>query len=407
MAAHARNSPSDASRWMTCSGAINRCRKLGIDKSESGKAAAEGTAAHWVSEQCLRFGFDPYDFIGDVIDVGPFQIEVTDDMAEFLMPGIDRIRELPGTLYNELRINTTPWVGKTEDGEDQFGTLDRGIIGPDEWVIGDLKYGAGVPVECVGNKQIRIYALGFYDMFKHLGKPKRFRFIIDQPRNAKGGGEWVQTLDELLAFGEEVKVAAAKTFDPDAPCTPSEAGCRWCPAANIDGACPEFEAWNLDFLGLDFEDLDAEEEFGFGLETPDVEGLNVERRKAIYQHLGVLRKFLDRVESGVRADVMSGDGDKFGLKVVAGRKTRRKHRDEAVSEEYLVGKGFKRDQIVTIKLKTPSQLDKIVGKGKFPQNLIVGGEPTPSIVSIDDARPALPVGLEFENFEDDNSDFDD
>lgn len=407
MTGHARNAPSDAKAWLYCAGKINRVRKLGL-KDTSGPAASEGTAAHLISEICLEVGLDPFDMLGTEIEADGLKFICDEDMAEALQPGIDRIREFEGPFYGERRVNITPWVGEDENGNDQFGTLDRGIAGKDEIVIGDLKYGRGVPVEAVGNPQIRLYALGFYfELARHITAATRFRFIIDQPRNAKGGGEWTQTLDELLEFGEFVKERAKMTFDPNAKCTPSKDACLWCEAAKIDGACPEYEAWNLEFCDIEFENLDDYVEFGIDVETPDPEGLTTARKKAIYDHLPAIRKFLTRVEASVAADVRTGDGEKYGLKIVAGRRSNRKHADEELSEAWLKKQGFKDDQIITKKLKTPAMLDKIVGKGKFPKDFVVGGEPTPSIVSIEDARPALLVTSDFENLDETFEDFDD
>ncbi len=410
MTGHARNSPSDSKRWLGCSGAIMRCKKLGLtgDDGKVNTAADEGTAAHLIRELSLSVGLDAYDFVGTEVDVNGVIYVCDEDMADALQPGIDRVREFQGEMVIEYRVDTTPWVGLDEEGNRQGGTLDCGIIGDEEIVINDLKFGRGIPVEAVGNTQIRLYALGFYEQIaKHKTEAKKFRFVIDQPRNAKGGGEWTQTLDELQAFGEYVKERAAMTFDPNAPCTPNVDSCLWCPAAKVDGACPEYEAWNLEFCDIEFENLDDYVEFGVEVETPEVEGLTTARKKAIYDHLPAIRKFLTRVEASVAADVRTGDGEKYGLKIVAGRRSNRKHADEEQSEAWLKKHGFKDDQIITKKLKTPAMLDKIVGKGKFPREFVVGGEPTPSIVSIEDARPALLVTSDFENLDEDFGDFDD
>ncbi|AEG53181.1 DUF2800 domain-containing protein [Sinorhizobium meliloti] len=408
MAGHARNAPSDSKRWLLCSGALNRCKALGLDQiDDSSDAADEGTAAHSIRELCLEVGLDPYDFVGTKIGVNGKTFTCDEDMAAALQPGIDRLREFDGVMFVEFRVDITPWTGPDEHGNPQGGTLDCGIVGDDEICVGDLKFGKGIPVEAVGNTQIRLYGLGFYEQVaKYLTKAKRFRFIIDQPRNGRGGGEWVQTLEELQAFGEYVKERAALTFDPNAPCTPSKEACLWCSAAKVDGACPEFEAWNLEFCDIEFENLDDYDEYGIDIETPDVEGLTVARKRAIYDHLGVIRKFLTRVEQSVAEAVRSGQGDLYGKKLVAGRRSHRKHVDETESEKWLRKKGFEDEQIFTKKLKTPAMLDKVCGKGKFPTEMVKGGHPTPSIVSIEDARPALPVDMEFDNLDDDSDEND-
>lgn len=414
MAGHARNSPSDSKRWITCPGALNRCKKLGLDKDgrKVNAAADEGTAAHLIRELALSVGLDAHDFVGTEVKVNGVIYLCDDDMADALQPGIDRIREFPGEMIIESRVDITHITGLNDHGEPQKGTLDCAVIPApdqgDEAVQSDLKYGKGIPVEAVGNTQQIIYFDALWEQIKdthpHI---KRVRIIIDQPRNGRGGGEWVISIDELRAKAAEIRERAKLTFDPDAPCIPSKDGCTWCPAAKVEGACPEYEAWALDFAGIEFENLDDYEDFGVEITFPDVEGLTTARKKAIYDHLSLARAFLTRVEASVAADVRTGDGEKYGLKIVAGRRSNRKHADEELSEAWLKKHGFKDDQIITKKLKTPAMLDKIVGKGKFPKDFVVGGEPTPSIVSIEDARPALLVTSDFENLDETFEDFDD
>ncbi|SON54249.1 hypothetical protein HDIA_0708 [Hartmannibacter diazotrophicus] len=397
--AHARNAPSDAKRWMGCAGAINRCKKLGLNSDQSSFAAAEGTIAHRVAnDYCFNLGFEPYDLLGRRMSADGYHFVVDEAMCDAIQPGLDRLAEFEGQRFSEYRVNITPWVGKDEDGNDQLGTLDRGIVGRKEIVIGDLKYGAGIAVPCVGNPQVPIYGLGFWnDVARHISDAKVFRFIIDQPRNGRGGGEWILTLDELLAFGEEVKARAALTFDEDAPCTPSDEACLWCPAAKVDGACPEYEAWNLSSFDIDFDDLDALED-GDEIELPEVEGLNVKRKAAIYMRLTALRGFLSRIEQTVSADVKLGDGAKYGLKLVAGKRSKRVHVDEGLSERYLVRKGVPRSKLINEKLISVAQLDKVYGKGKFPSFLFTGGIQQPVIVPLEDARPALLTDSVFEDY---------
>lgn len=413
MGAHSRLSPSDASRWMNCAGAINRVKKLGIVDQRTSKAAAEGTAMHLIREFCLDLGFEPHDFIGEMISADGFTFEVTEEFAEFLQPGIDRCRELTpvgATTGVELRADITPWLGLDDHGRPQGGTIDYYVIGSslmeylEEWVLSDLKFGAGIPVSPVRNKQQMLYALGLINSFPHLKPPKRVRIIIDQPRNGGGGGEWVVSIDELRAFGEEVKKAAKATLDPNAPCTPSAEACLWCPLSRLDNACPEYEAWNLDFLGLEFDDLDALED-GEDLPLPEIDGMTPERRRKINAHAHVVKKWLDRLHASEIADVLEL-GELCGMKVVEGRRGKRKHVDEDDSEAWLRKRGFSDEQIFTKKLIGFTLLDKLVGKGNFPKSLVVQGNSKPVLVPVEDERPALVGDFDFDNLDDEDGDFD-
>lgn len=367
------------------------CKKLGLTDSEGNTASREGTAAHWVRESCLDLGLDPYDFIGTRINIEGENFVCDDEMASALQSGIDQIRRYPGQLFIEFRVNITPWTGLDEEGNEQFGTLDVGIVGDDIIVISDLKYGRHLPVEAIRNFQQVIYALGFYEQVaKHLTKATKFLIIIDQPRNSAGGGEWPVTLDELRSIGEWIKDRAKLTFDPNAPCIASKDACTWCPASKSFGSCAEYERWQISMLETDLEALDDFAEFGIELSAPDVEILSPQRLGVIYQHRSLLKRFIERVEAHVTKEVFAGSGEKYGLKVVAGKRTTRAHRDDFESEIWLFENGYSDDKIINRKLKTPAQLDKVCGRGKFPLDLITGGDPKPTVVSVEDARPALP-----------------
>ncbi len=61
----------------------------------------------------------------------------------------------PDALFKiEQRLDFSEWV------PDGFGTGDFVIIADGTMEICDLKYGKGVPVSAVNNKQMRLYALG-------------------------------------------------------------------------------------------------------------------------------------------------------------------------------------------------------------------------------------------------------
>lgn len=395
--AHARNAPSDSKRWLLCAGALRRCRELGLDNSEGNTASREGTAAHWVRETALDLGLDAYDFVGTTITVEGETFTCDVDMADALQSGIDRIRQFEGQLFVEKRVDTTPWVGLDEEGNPQGGTLDAGVVGDDLIVVSDLKYGRNIPVEAIRNYQQVLYALGFYEQIaKHLTKATRFLIVVDQPRNGAGGGEWETTLEELQKIGEWIKERAKLTFDPNASCTPSSDACMWCPASKQLGACPEYEAWTLEMLETDLEDLDDFAEYGVDVKPPAPDGLTPERLGVIFKHRSILKKFIERIEAHVTREVRAGEGEAYGLKAVAGNRSRRKHKDEDKSKSWLEENGYEHAQIINEELKTPAQLDKVCGRGKFPRDLVDGGDPKPTIVSIEDARPALPA----ENFVD-------
>lgn len=391
MTEHARLGPSDSARWIACPGSINFTKNY---PNSSSDAADEGTLAHWVREECLEWALEPYHFIGRTMEINGKVWTVDSDMADHLMPGIDEIREFSGRMFVEERLDLGRWM------PGQFGTLDCGIAGQHLIVISDLKYGMGVPVQPVRNTQQMIYALGFWDQFaRHITDATDFLIIIDQPRNSAGGGAWPVTLDELLAFGDELRTKAEATNDPDAPLIPTKEGCLWCPAANVPGrpgGCPAHAQSMIAEIEMDFEDLDDPVIW----EPPLVAGLTPDRLIRLSQHRKAIENFLEYAHA-MAIQHLTTHGPTAGQKAVLGRAGNRKWVSDKAAEAFLRQKLPSADPF-NKKLKSPSQGEKEVGKKyKIPDSLVERGEPKPIMVPVEDARPAiLSVEQEFDDVDD-------
>lgn len=373
--AHAKLSPSSASGWMVCP-AYPNVQQLYPDSSSA--AAAEGTFAHSISDFCLTYGLDAYDLIGTVGKVEGYTFEWAEEDADLLQPGIDWIREQPGTFYGEARVDLSKWMGAG-----QFGTMDRFVLSDDQAVGSDLKWGRGIPVQAVGNKQVRIYLLGAMNLYApHITDPK-FPIIldIDQPRCGNGGGRWKITLGELWEFGEEVRAAAARTYVDNPERVASKDGCLWCKGKDD---CTTFDAFNLEMLSLEFEDLDSG-----SIELPDPDGLTASRKRVILDHRQMVTKWLDSVHASVYQAAMRGE-DTGGLKLVDGRKSPDSWIDPKAAERRLVQLiGDKATKKVLI---TPTQAGKSISKEDWQPiytELVKVGERKPTLVDEADERPAI------------------
>lgn len=298
--------------------------------------------------------------------------EVDDEMAEALVEGIDLIREVDGPMFVEKRLDLGRWM------PGQFGTLDCGIAGKDVILISDLKYGRGVAVSAVKNTQQMIYALGFWDnIARHVTDAQRFRIVIDQPRNAAGGGEWEVSLGDLLAFGETLKQKASATLDENAPLCASKAACTWCPAANMpgrQGGCPAHAKWQLDQIELDFEDLDEAAASGTPWAPPPVEGLTPERLVQISLAKSGLEKFLEYAHAKALQHIMDY-GPTGGQKVVLGRRPPQKWRNADAAEAFMCQQ-LPSANPFNKKMKTPTQAAAEIGKKyEIPAALVERGQP--------------------------------
>lgn len=385
MTAHAKLSPSSADRWMVCAGSVAAEEGL---PDETNELAAEGTFAHMISEDCLALGLDPYDFIGHRARIEGFSFEWDEDDADKLAFGIAQIRAFEGEFYGEHRVDLSKWLGP-----DQFGTLDRAVVGPELIVIGDLKWGRGIPVSPIENRQLSLYALGFWwNVARHVSKATEFLIIIDQPRCSSGGGEWRTTLEELLKFADEATAAAARTLDPAAERTASAKGCTFCKRREAPGGCPTFDAFMLEVLGKEFDDLDDEILIGGPMELPVV--ITPERRSYILDNRKLVEAWLDRLYAQALDDALHGRPC-GGKKAVDGRKSPDKWKDLDKADAALVpqfGEGR-----FNHKLKTPTQVLKELKLKDFPdelEELVERGQRKAALVSERDARPALLINLE-------------
>lgn len=380
MSAHAKLSPSGAETWFNCAGSVAAQEGLPDETSEF---AAEGTFAHQISEECLALGLDPYDFVGHRLKIDGYSFEWSEDDADHLAFGIAQIREFEGDFFGEHQVDLSEWLGPG-----QFGTLDRAVVGPDLIVICDLKYGRGMPVSPVENKQLMLYALGFWhQVARHVSSATEFLIIIDQPRCNGGGGEWRTNLTDLLAFGEAARAAAERTRDPNAPRTASASACKWCKRRTAPGGCSTFDAFMLDTLGQQFEDLDGDDP----ITLPT--GITPERRSFILDNRQLVEKWLDTLHAQALDDALHGRPC-GGKKAVEGRKSPDKWRDlDAIDAALLPLLG---DDRFNRRIKTPTQVSKEIKLDDLPEleALIERGTRKPALVSEQDARPAMLINLE-------------
>lgn len=219
---HSPIGASSMSRWSKCPGSVRLSAHL--PPHPASKYADEGTYAHAIAADMLE-GKDP-----------PFDIE--EEMYAAVKVYVDYVDHL---RFNELK-NPAVWVEERvhlkEIHPNLFGTLDCGIFDRDTetlYVI-DYKHGVGVKVEAEGNVQLPYYGLGLM-LTKNLN-PKKFIFVIVQPRCTKGNAEPIRTMEwdfeQMFAFATDLELAAKATDKEDAKFE-SGSHCRWCPAINV---CP-------------------------------------------------------------------------------------------------------------------------------------------------------------------------
>lgn len=384
MSDHAIKPSSGADTWMLCPGSVRQSRGI-LDKGSS--FAAEGSGGHYFADLALKTGLRVAEFVGEVhAETGTV---CTEEMAAHLTKYVEAVRERPGDKLFEQRLDLREWIPPSEaDPVGGFGTTDAGIMSDYVVEAHDLKYGLGKKVYAEGNRQARLYGLGLLRLAQAIGyNPQRVIVRIHQVRlDHDDAAEY--TVDELLAFGEEVKLAAAAADAPDAPLIPGETQCLWCKAK---ATCPALVGQLVATVPASPALFDDESRPS--VLTPPSE-LTPEVLALIYPKLGLLKTWIEACHDHVHALVAQGDMP--GYKMVSGRKGNRGWTDAKAAEAVLKSMGVKVPDMYELKLISPTTAEKLaeagaIGPRQWPklQAYITRPDGKPTVVPLSDNRPAL------------------
>lgn len=346
---HSEISPSMLHRIMgdsPCHASVRMGRN--IAEPPSSEAAALGTALHEIAEKHL--------------------MDETDSGDPTIQKYLDYVRATAG-LYEisvEEKLGLNAWV------PDMFGTADAVIDDEDRKILHviDLKTGQH-PVKPKDNFQLMAYALGVigpqndkhafnmwdgYQVALHIAQPPIDNFT-----------KWTVPIEEIWAFGEDLRAAGKAALSPDSEFNSTESNCRWCKAA---GVCPELHKKTVEVMGKRFDPLPptqlSDEELALILTNKkDIEFY----LRAAYKHA------LERWVGGKPIR---------GFKLVEGTKKRvwgENAKDALVKE--LGAFAFQSEKLITI-----TEATKSIG-AKAVAELCVTPKGDPSLVATDDPRPAL------------------
>lgn len=388
--AHAKLSPSAAHRWFECPGSIRL--SAGIE-SKSSVFADEGTAAHELAQQCLQSGFDADRYLGEFVNIdgktpaekflpvavpGKRCFEVTDEMAEAVQIYVDECNNFMGDGWEweiEAKLDLRHIPGM------EFGTGDFTAYHEANKLLAvrDLKYGKGVAVTIRENEQLQIYAVGTAARYHNRGLEKIDLGIV-QPRaplpsdDIPGVRRDVIDAVDLVEFRFRLRDAAVATLEDDAPLKPGD-WCKWCPAAVT---CPARLARNRDV---------AEMEFG---EPAAVSDLTDERLAEILAEASQYKDWIKRVEE--RAHARAREAGLPGWKFVRST-SHRKFKDEAAAAKLLLGVlELDEDDVYTApKLKSPAQVEKVLGAKRKGEIAGLIYKPPGKIILVPEGDPREPV----------------
>jgi len=377
---HARWSASSTAANWTCAG---RMAMVSIAPDEKDNIyAAQGTAAHEISEKALRGNKDCSQFLGDIMKIGDFEIEITEELVYSAQTYVDYVVEqYDPTAGCHLFLEERYSLEQLDPPFEAGGTCDAIILNPNTGVLEviDFKNGRGI-VDVNENKQTRTYAL-----MALLNAPKKLadsinyiKVTIIQPRAYHKDGfirsetfhiaELIEWTSELMKAMNRSKLAldafelingSRTLFDEWADKALTTGQCSFCPAYGI---CPKQRIEALAVAPKDakdwFEDIT--------LETPpmisnSVPVLSPEELAHILDGLDMLEDWIKSVRGAAHAMAESGITIPGYLLV-----EKIGHRKWAADEEKIIYDlknkiKLSDDQIFQKKLSSPAQIEKIIG----------------------------------------------
>jgi hypothetical protein len=355
---------------MACPGSLKAEERF---PDESSVFAELGTAAHELGEHCLENGLlDVTETIG-----GTFNGHVVDDnMATAVQTYVNFVKEIeaneaPALLRLEQRFS----LEALDPPMPMFGTSDCTIYGKKSgnlWVI-DYKHGQGVAVDVEDNAQLKYYALGAVLKIGDRAPINAIHSAIVQPRAMHRDGP-IRThsyrVDEILDFGTDLMDAARASLAPDAPLIAGE-HCKFCKAA---GVCSALRSNALTV---------AQDEFGA---VRTIDDLTPAEIGAYMDRIPIIEEWIKSLRRHAHSMLETGTSVP-GFKLVEKRPTRRWATEEALLE-WASSEGLDDDEIYDKKIKSPAQIEKVVGKKNVPGDLIMAVSTGLSMVSDADNRPS-------------------
>ncbi len=376
---HALLSASGASRWIECPPSARL--EEGFPEVTS-KYAEEGTFAHALCELLIKKNLG---WIKDkefktalaVIQADEefYSEEMEDHCEGYAAYVIEQFNKEPGSrIYLEERLDMTDWI------EEGFGTGDVVIHRPvAREILGiDFKYGKGVPVSAIKNKQGKLYLLGMLKKFDWAWDIEKATFTIFQPRLDSISSETILA-EELLAWAEYIlKPAAEIAYAGLGDYKPGD-HCRFCKAK---ATCRALHDWSL-AIARDAFDEEGSLKPGPLLSEKEVSEVLVKS--------DLFKNWVGAVEEYALHEAVKNGKKWPGFKVVEGT-SRRKYADLDLVEKRLKSNLYKEEDIFEKKLLGITKMTKSIGTLDFEdllKDLIIKPPGKPTLVPLTDKRPEI------------------
>ena len=392
---HALLSASGAHRWLRCTAAP---RFEALFPESTSEYAEEGRLAHAVCElkviKHFTTAIKPRTFTLQLkkLKENPLYRDEMDKTSDLYL---EHLTEKAMQYAKAPNVAAEVQVDFSEYVPEGFGTCDCIMLGGDTLNIVDYKHGKGVPVSAEGNPQMRLYALGALKRYRPVygDSIKKVCMTIDQPRIQPEPSSETIKVEELLAWGESIKPAAAKAYMGFGTFNPGE-HCRFCRGRAKCKARAEQNTALEEFKGCvpggapRVDDVMAPTSANT-LTDAEIGDLLVRGQELV--------KWYKDLEEYALGTILKG-GTVPGWKAVAGRSVRT-FTDTDAALNAAVAAGYDKSLLYDLKPKTLTEVEKLMGKTEFADKLgsfVVKPIGKPTLALLTDKREAYnPAAADF------------
>ncbi len=355
---HSNTSPSGAERFFECPGSVTA--QAAIDLIEpSNPAALEGIAIHELAAKCMKENIDPYECIGETIEVKDnydeiHEYTVNDDFAFAVRMYRNTILGILAEHNLDQKVLQIETEFKLPEVDKKAGgTTDCTFLASDTLYVFDLKGGRGIIVDPAENRQCMYYGLRPYLDTKMF--VKRIIIGIIQPRAKEGEfiKMWETTPKRMSAFVMDLKRAInlTRVKKPD-----FHAG-KWCQFCKAQGTCVSVQ--NKAIMHAKEVLPDIEPVF------PIITELTAVQIGKALPALEAIKGIIDTLQ-GFAFTLASKGEDIPNYTLTRGGKNRAYKDEQAVIDAFYTELGD--DMYGECKLRTPAQMEKLLKKGKARLN---------------------------------------
>ena len=376
--AHALLSASGSERWLNCTPSARLEDQFGTRTTS--KFAEEGTIAHEYAEICMLR--DVLDNITEVtFNVRLEEILNKEQFNDEMLDEIPKYIDYCSEQFQAAKLRTPDAIIEIERSIDlsEFipegkGLCDCNIIADSVLEVIDLKYGKGVQVSAVKNKQLMLYGLGAFKYYEMHYDIKTIRLTIVQPR-LNSISSWDISVEELLQWANtELKEKARMAFDGLGDIMPG----TWCKFCSIKTKCKTLANENLKI-----------EKFG----QKRSELLTDDEIANIIARAPLLVEWANSIHEYAIEQALTNNKVWPGFKLVEGISRRKWYDEEKVGDIILQRvPTFDENDIFKSKLRSITDIEKLVGKKKFGEtfgDLVIKPQGKPTLVHESDKRPPL------------------